>query len=62
MSKSEFLTQAEILRRFPFGAHAWKKGVEAGRFPSPIVFGPRVKRWKAADIERLLSDLMATGN
>lgn len=59
MQKPSYLTQAQILRRIPIGRHAWKKGIEAGRFPSPIVFGPRNHRWKAADIERLLSDLMA---
>jgi prophage regulatory protein len=39
----------------PVGKTAWWAGVKAGRFPKPVVLGPRATAWRAEDIRALIN-------
>ena len=50
----ELLTQKELSARLKIGRSAFFEMVKRGDLPQPISIGPRLKRWRARDVERHL--------
>lgn len=40
----------------PIGRSSWYQGIRAGRFPRPVMLGPKLPAWRVADIQRLIDE------
>lgn len=45
-----FVTKPVVLSIAPFGRTKLKAEIQAGRFPTPIRFSPRIEAWRAEDL------------
>lgn len=43
----------QVLDLIPISRTAWLNGVRDGRFPSPVVLGPRTVAWRHTEIVEL---------
>ena len=44
----------EVLDRIPVSKSTWWKGVSDGRYPKPVMLGPRLPCWRLRDIQQLM--------
>ena len=59
MEKREesFLRLPQVLAIFPISRSAWWQGCKDGKYPKPIILGPRTTVWKATEIHALVDKL-----
>ena len=57
MNMRTYLSQAEILARLGISRATLYRWISEGRFPRPLILGPRVRRWRAGVIENWLKSL-----
>lgn len=44
----------QILAVLPFSRSTWIRGIQEGRFPKPIKYGPRTQAWRVEDVREVL--------
>jgi len=44
----------QVLALIPIARSTWWKGVKEGRFPAPVMIGPRTAAWRLSDIKALV--------
>lgn len=49
-----FLRFKQVQGFFPVSRTTWYRGIRSGRFPKPIMLGPKTVVWKAEDIRALI--------
>lgn len=54
---TRLLRLQEVLKRVPVSRTAWYEGLKTGRFPKPVMLGPRTPAWPDTAIEALIEDL-----
>ena len=59
-SLTGFLRLPEVLALVPVGKSSWWRGVQTGRFPTPVKLGPRTTAWLAEDIAVLIKNISET--
>jgi excisionase family DNA binding protein len=57
----ELLTAQEVAYRLSIGVRTLYRLVQRGEFPPPVRQGPRMVRWKAADVQRYIDALRPGG-
>lgn len=50
----------ELRKILSVSRNTLSKLIESGMVPRPIVLGPRLNRWRASDIERVIQNGMAS--
>ncbi|WP_434718125.1 AlpA family phage regulatory protein [Paraburkholderia sp. A1BS-2L] len=50
----------EVLALIPVSRATWYAGIKTGRYPQPVSLGPRCSAWRASDIQRLVSQGVAS--
>jgi len=53
ISESRLLRLWDVLELVPVSRSTWLNGVRDGRFPSPVVLGPRTVAWRYVDVARV---------
>lgn len=51
-SEEKFLSAREVQHLLGIGESTFYEWLKAGRLPSGVQFGPKVRRWRRSDIER----------
>lgn len=47
----------QVLSRYPVSKSGWLEGVRCGRFPKGVLLSPKVRAWRASDIDALINSL-----
>lgn len=56
-----FVRLPQVLEVIPVSKSTWFRGIQSGRFPTPVKLGARVSAWDVRDIRGLLDHKEATG-
>ena len=59
LPETGFLRLPEVLGFYPVSRSTWWKGIQQGRFPSPVRIGQRAVAWRAEDIRALIQSAAA---
>ncbi len=57
LPETGFLRVSEILKFIPISRATWWLWVKEGRAPKGVLFGPKVRAWRAEDIRDLMTRL-----
>jgi prophage regulatory protein len=38
----------------PVSRSTWWAGIKSGRFPQPVALGPKIRAWRAEDIQKII--------
>jgi len=52
-----FIRLAKVLQFIPISRSAWYQGIQEGRFPRPVLLGPRAAAYRAEDIRDLIAKI-----
>jgi predicted DNA-binding transcriptional regulator AlpA len=53
----------QVLDLIPVSRSSWWAGVKEGRFPAPVMIGPRTAAWRLSDLRALVDSFgSASGN
>lgn len=52
-----FLRLPDVLKLYPVSKSTWWKGIQDGKFPSPVRIGERAIAWRAEDIRTLIESV-----
>jgi len=52
-ARKEFYKIKDALHRFSISRSAWYRGIEEGRYPSPIKLSERSSAWTVSDLDKL---------
>lgn len=47
----------DVLKRVPVSRSVWYEGLKTGRFPAPVMLGPRLPAWRESTIDALIENL-----
>jgi len=56
LPQTEICDVNQIVAAFGISATTWWEGVRKGYFPKPLRLGPRMTRWRTADVRKLLEE------
>ena len=59
--KKRLLRINQVLALVPVGRSSWWEGCRTGRYPKPIILGPRTTVWRAEDIAAFIENLGTQG-
>jgi len=59
-ARKEFYKLKDVTHSFSISRSAWYRGVQDGRYPSPIKLSERSSAWRGSDLDKL-ADLLSKG-